>query len=150
MSKRPHYKIVNYESAEECFAACINEKDWCDTDIIKGYLSDGKPFRMMFKTYLKHIKKRLRWGFHDRKTGKIHIWFDKRVKLGELTMLLAHELAHTKQSKYMPNSKKEANASMIGEITSDALGVASALLDSTTKRKTSMKALAKGSKLVFT
>lgn len=147
MGKRK--KISLYDNLEDCFERFWGEDD-LDCYIYLNY-ENGKKKRRTGKWFLKEIRKNLKcWGWYERKTHRIHLWFDKRCSILEFFRLIAHEVAHTTQSKYMSKKLKEIDAGRVSDAAVESLQVAIGIFQEKTNRTVTVKQLMKYCDLHFT
>ena len=129
---KPQYRLVLHSSAEECLDSFTDGKK---PRRIQFYDGSGKSRTRSRQAILKAIKSNGAWGFYDHITGKIHLWFDKRVGVRKLVEVVAHEVAHSKQTLKMPRKKREMEATRAEEVAVAAFDLAILLLSEFTKRR---------------
>ena len=141
-------KIRTYDTLDDCFDAyTCGRVRRCD--LINGNYSDGSPYTMYVRTFLKRRRKLHCWGFYDRRENKVHLWFDKKVKMINLLELISHELQHSNQSKHTASQWREKNAGDVAQVTLDAVGLMVNLFRLKTKRCPSVSSLGHLMKLKF-
>lgn len=110
-------RVICYKTARSCFEAMYGTK----ARTIRGFDSEGKPYRYSAFKFLSIIRRRGRWGFAEHYKKTIHVWIGKRATITDVISLLGHEIGHLqKPYSHKNKSKEEQKASRYSMIAVDA------------------------------
>lgn len=128
-------KIIRYKTLDECFDAfTYGRLRRCDK--ISGHYATGEPYTMYVRTFLKRRRCLHCWGWYQRASNRIHLWFDGKVKFVNLLELISHELRHSQQHKNTPRQMKEKDAGDVSDLVLGSVSIAAQMLEEYTNRKT--------------